>query len=1152
MSAQTTTTTTTRLVKTSSIVGLTVVLLALLTSNHSHAYAYGRKDLIPDYDHDTRDYYLIRAQSSHQQHHHHRQGAGPDDYEWTLHEDQQRGIGDLLGLRFEAAVGQLPDYFVYSAPKRFLDGQLSSVSQPTRRERGGSGLTKRSTSPPEFSDSTQLLLTPSIDAGPEYELEEAERTAAIAEPDPVVQRFHALKREYIERQEIISASTGGAGAGGVVSLWKAKRNDLQADIVQVMGTIERQELRQRNKKRAPLPNSNPSVQQLPSPGEAQRRGEGREAKSPVRRGGGENRPMRPSSSEQEQEEIENAAEDEEVAEEEQEKQEQGGQTAADDEEGEEQEGESSEQDEGSGETQEEGGGEGELDPEDDPKAEYQPAGEEQPEDGFAQKVDIDDPGFRYQWHLHNTKDRHDINVTGVWEQGINGTGVNVAIIDDGLDSTSEDLAPNFFKEGSWDFNDRTALPMPRLVDDQHGTRCAGEIAAAKNDLCGLGVAYGAKVAGLRILSGRITDVDEAIALNYRFQDNHIYSCSWGPPDDGQSMDAPKGVVLDAMKNGIKYGRSGLGSIFVFATGNGGDQDDDCNFDGYTNSLYTVSIGAIDRTGRHPYYSEACSAQLAVTYSNGGGSAIYTCDVGKRRCYDQHGGTSAAAPIAAGMIALVLSFRPDLSWRDVQYLLMTTAIPVSVDDEDWKKTAAGRMFNHKFGYGSLNAYALVEAAKTFQSLGPQTSFHPAAIPVGRKIPQNAKGVVSVLTVAQEDLLAEGVRLGKLEHITVTVNIEHGRRGDVEVVLTSPNNVESRLGVRRRYDAATTGFSNWTFMTVKHWDENPVGEWKLTVRDQNNPDIGGKFVDWRIQFWGETKREVANIKAKPLTTSTTGGEEEQLLSESQLDGGGHNIKPGDVTEDVGGEEMDKENQPTSQPVQPPADTSNFESKVIVDKAPTIPKKLGNKDKENLSTTEHHEGVDPAQVESSGFEPDSEEQVATTVSRTLYALVGVIGVGGVLVGYLTRHKWDGRGQYASVRRGDGGGGGGGGAGHLGHNFVNDDDDIDLLPRGLCPGRSDLSLADCEDDDDITGADGEPRQQQQQQQQQQTRGQEMESRSYGQERQRSASASGFEAGSDTDNEDFLSQSVRGDDLLKKRLGGSRLMKQSTSSPATLLVEHA
>lgn len=407
--------------------------------------------------------------------------------------------------------------------------------------------------------------------------------------------------------------------------------------------------------------------------------------------------------------------------------------------------------------------------------------------------------------------------------------------------------------------------MPRLIDDQHGTRCAGEIAAAKNDLCGLGVAYGAKVAGLRILSGQITDVDEAAALNYRFQDNHIYSCSWGPPDDGQSMDAPKGVVLDAMVNGIKHGRGGLGSIYVFATGNGGAQDDDCNFDGYTNSLYTVSIGAIDRLGRHPYYSEACSAQLAVTYSNGGGSAIvsdfvmsvmlfcccfcavlysvicfcycdrhvsstndyffpsfpqqqqkYTCDVGERRCFGQHGGTSAAAPIAAGMIALVLSVRPDLTWRDVQYLLMTTAVPISTHDPDWKRTAAGRLFNHKFGYGSMDAYALVEASKTFTSLGKQTSFHPPAVVVKEAIPQGDKGgVQSVLAVAADDLVAKGVELGQLEHVTVTVNIEHKRRGDVEVLLISPNKVESRIGARRRWDTSTLGFVNWTFMTVKHW-------------------------------------------------------------------------------------------------------------------------------------------------------------------------------------------------------------------------------------------------------------------------------------------------------------------------------------------------
>lgn len=329
----------------------------------------------------------------------------------------------------------------------------------------------------------------------------------------------------------------------------------------------------------------------------------------------------------------------------------------------------------------------------------------------------------------------------------------------------------------------------------------------------------------------------------------------------------------------------------------------------------------------------------------------------------------------------------------------------------------------------------------------------------------------------------------------------------------------------------------------------------MRDQNNPEFGGKFVDWRIQFWGETKREVANIKAKPLTPSST-DEEEQLLSETQSVNESHNTEPDDVTEEISGEEKNKEKEPASQQPQPPADKSTSESKVIVDQGPTVPNKLGNKDKENLPTTDHHEGLDPAHAESSGFELESEEEVASTVRRTLYAFVGVIGIGGLIAGYLTRHKWDGRGQYASVR-GGGGGAGSGGVGHLGgRNFVNDDDDIDLLPRGLRLGQSDSSLTDYEDEDgDTTSDDRETGQQHRQQR----RGLEMESRSYGRERERqlSGSAGEFEEGSDTDNEDFLSQSVRGEDgLLKSKKktvsGGSRMMKQATSSPATLLVEHA
>jgi kexin len=90
---------------------------------------------------------------------------------------------------------------------------------------------------------------------------------------------------------------------------------------------------------------------------------------------------------------------------------------------------------------------------------------------------------------------------------------------------------------------------------------------------------------------------------------------------GQVAEAPQGIVLDAIKNGIRNGRNGTGSIFVFASGNGGSHDDNCNFDGYTNSLYTITVGAIDKLGNHPYYSEKCAAQLVVAYSSGSGGYI---------------------------------------------------------------------------------------------------------------------------------------------------------------------------------------------------------------------------------------------------------------------------------------------------------------------------------------------------------------------------------------------------------------------------------------------------------------------------------------------------------------------------------------------------
>ncbi|KAL1996641.1 hypothetical protein VTN49DRAFT_7506 [Thermomyces lanuginosus] len=481
-------------------------------------------------------------------------------------------------------------------------------------------------------------------------------------------------------------------------------------------------------------------------------------------------------------------------------------------------------------------------------------------DRIASDLSIKDPIFKDQWHLFNTEQvGHDLNVTGVWLEGITGEGVVTAIVDDGLDMNSEDLKDNYFPEGSWDFNEDSNEPRPRLFDDRHGTRCAGEVAAVRNGVCGVGVAYESKVAGIRILSKPIDDADEAAAVNYGFQKNHIYSCSWGPRDDGKTMEAPGILVRRAIANGVVNGRDGKGSIFVFAAGNGASLGDNCNFDGYTNSIYSVTVGAIDRKGNHPAYSEACSAQLVVTYSSGSGSFIHTTDVGANACTNGHSGTSAASPLAAGAIALALSVRPDLTWRDVQYLLVETAVPVPDDNDDVQTTKIGKQFSHQYGYGKIDTYALVQKAKNWTLVPPQAWYTSPWLRVDREIPQGNRGLASYFEIT-EDMLKEA-NLAGVEHVTVTMNVNHTRRGDLSAELRSPEGVVSHLSVPRERDNAEAGYVDWTFMTVAHWGESGIGSWTVIVKDTKVNEFTGNFIDWRITLWGYAI-DAAKQKPHPL--------------------------------------------------------------------------------------------------------------------------------------------------------------------------------------------------------------------------------------------------------------------------------------------------
>lgn len=500
------------------------------------------------------------------------------------------------------------------------------------------------------------------------------------------------------------------------------------------------------------------------------------------------------------------------------------------------------------------------------------------------KLGINDPLFLRQWHLLNTQyPGNDVNVKNVWYNGIKGNNVTVAVVDDGLDHDSEDLKANFNAKGSWDFNDNTDLPTPRLFDDYHGTRCAGEIAAVKNDVCGIGVAYEGKVAGIRILSGAITSEEEAAAMIYGLETNDIYSCSWGPTDNGRTVAAPDLIVRKAMIKGIQEGRQNKGAVYVFASGNGGRSYDQCNFDGYTNSIYSITVGAIDYKGLHPNYAEACSAVMVVTYSSGSGEHIQTTDI-KKRCSLTHGGTSAAAPLAAGVYALVLQANPNLSWRDVQHISARAGVTVNENDGDYQETALGLKYSHKYGYGKIDAEKLVEEAKKWKGVKPQAWYYSDVMEVNQVVNSGPVGpsdwISSTVKLTKEDLKL--MNFERVEHVTVTVNIDSTFRGQIQVKLTSPHGVVSNLADRRPLDQSNRGLQDWTFMSVAHFGEEGVGEWKLEVSSSRGENEV-KLKNWQLRLFGESidadkalkydvtkdyaaeRRELE--KSKPSSTSET---------------------------------------------------------------------------------------------------------------------------------------------------------------------------------------------------------------------------------------------------------------------------------------------
>ncbi|XP_075157350.1 furin-like protease 2 isoform X2 [Haematobia irritans] len=489
-----------------------------------------------------------------------------------------------------------------------------------------------------------------------------------------------------------------------------------------------------------------------------------------------------------------------------------------------------------------------------------------------------DPLFKEQWYLNGgAKDGLDMNIGPAWQKGYTGKGVVVSILDDGIQKNHPDLAQNYDPDASFDINGNDSDPTPQdNGDNKHGTRCAGEVAGvAFNNYCGVGVAYNASIGGVRMLDGKVNDVVEAQALSLNPSHIDIYSASWGPEDDGSTVDGPGPLARRAFIYGVTSGRQGKGSIFVWASGNGGRYTDSCNCDGYTNSIFTLSISSATQGGFKPWYLEECSSTLATTYSSGTpghDKSVATVDMdGRLRpdhiCTVEHTGTSASAPLAAGICALALEANPNLTWRDMQYLVVYTSRPAPLEKESgWMLNGVKRKYSHKFGYGLMDAGAMVSLAEQWSTVPPQHICKSRENNEDRKI----EGTYGYTLATHMDVNGCAGTINEvryLEHVQCRITLRFFPRGNLRILLTSPMGTTSTLLFERPRDIIKSNFDDWPFLSVHFWGEKAEGRWSLQIinggrRRVNQPGILSK---WQLIFYGtavQPMRLKSDLVSQPI--------------------------------------------------------------------------------------------------------------------------------------------------------------------------------------------------------------------------------------------------------------------------------------------------
>lgn len=310
-------------------------------------------------------------------------------------------------------------------------------------------------------------------------------------------------------------------------------------------------------------------------------------------------------------------------------------------------------------------------------------------------VPPNDPRYSGQWYLKK------LNAESAWRLGTGSAGTVVTVVDDGCDLQHPELVDKLLPGRDVVSQDDDPSWVPGKRGNEHGTACAGLVAASTDNGVGIaGMCPECKLRCVRLIpsSGELVPVSsdvDAFAFALRV-DSAVVSNSWGY-GPGFPVPLATAQAIRAMEGG----RGGKGAVVVFAAGNASTQINPDELQAVENVFTVGATNTFDEAA--PFSNKgACVAAVAptgtltldITGSEGNNATDYT---------QNFGGTSSACPLAAGLAGLVVSANPALTAAQVRALLIRTVrpAPFALPDD------AGH--DLLYGYGVLDARAALEDA-----------------------------------------------------------------------------------------------------------------------------------------------------------------------------------------------------------------------------------------------------------------------------------------------------------------------------------------------------------------------------------------------------------------------------------------------------------